>query len=122
MARFQRLDQGCGINEGATADVYQDRAGPHLFQGLLADDVAGFGRQGNVERHDLALSGQGEGSGIFDAELGRPFMIGEWIVSEHFHSEATKNLGDDASNFPGSDNTSRFAMQIESDKSAQREI
>src|SRR5215831_15885436 len=49
-------------------------------------------------------------------------MVGKWVICQHSHAKAAKNLSGDTPDLAGTDDAGSLAVQVEAYKSVQRKI
>ena len=122
LAAFEGVDEGGGVDEGASADVDEDDAGLHHLKRFLADDVVGFGGERGVEGDDVTLPGEGDGVGVLDAVLSGPFEVGKGVVGEDAHAESAEDLTGDLAGASGANEACGFAVEVEADEAVEGEV
>ena len=112
------IDQIFRIDQTATGIIEDGNAFLHPGDGLSVDDMLGILGQGAVQGNNVGLFKQFRKIYIVQIGVGS----GEFVVGQDVHAEAFADIGKNPSDFTGSDNTYRLAVQVKSCQSLKAEI
>ena len=118
----QALDEVFGVDELTAAGVDNHHAGFHLGDALGVDDVLRFGREGAVERDDVALGVELVEFHDLHIILLRKFVIGIEVVGQDVHAETAQNFDEFLGDAAHADETGRFAVHVETEEAFELEI